>query len=56
MICGAVIYKASESDLNATDQRETGYKRLEVPATMITLQTGTAVTLQPGDKSLDLRL
>lgn len=50
VICGGVIYKASESDLNATDQRETGYTRLEVPPTAITLQTGTAVALQPGDK------
>ena len=48
--CGGVIYKATDADLNATDQRETGYTRLEVPASAITLLTGSAVALQPGDK------
>jgi len=48
--CGGVIYQASETDLNATDQRETGYTRTEVPAAAITVLTGTGVALQPGDR------
>lgn len=49
-VCGGVIYKATQTDLDATDQRETGYTRVEVPADAIGLSTGTAVALQQGDR------
>jgi hypothetical protein len=49
-ICGGVIYKATQTDLNATDERETGYTRVEVPADAISLSTGTGVVLQQGDR------
>lgn len=48
--CCGVIYKASETDLIATDRRETGYTRVEVPAAAIGLLTGTGVTLTAGDR------
>ena len=48
--CGGVIYKATQTDLDATDARETGYTRIEVPADAIGLATGTGVALQQGDR------
>ena len=48
--CGGVIYKATQTDLNATDARETGYTRIEVPSDAISLATGTGVALQQGDR------
>ena len=49
-ICGGVIYKVTESDLKATDDRETGYTRASVPLGAITLLTGTGVALQRDDR------
>jgi hypothetical protein len=48
--CLGVIYTATQVDLIATDQRETGYKRTEIPVNVIELQTGNGVVLQGGDK------
>src|SRR5262245_44747327 len=49
-VCGGVIYKVTESDLSATDNRETGYRRTSVPLDALKLLTGTGVTLQRDDR------
>ena len=55
-VCGGVIYKATQTDLNATDQRETGYTRVEVPADAISLVDRNRCGAAAGRSLLDLHL
>lgn len=48
--CCGVLYKVTDNDLRATDERETGYQRAEVPFGALSLLTGTGVALQRDDR------
>src|SRR5262249_15645895 len=49
-VCGGVLYKVTESDLSATDDRETGYRRTPVALDALKLLTGAAVALKRDDR------